>query len=330
MFIKNKNIKILLNYGLGPLLFVWLSYSIYQQIKNQSHLNEALLNLRQSVSGNQSWKLYAVLLLVLANWGVEARKWQLLMRPLEKISLLRSFKAILAGLAFSMNTPNRIGEFGGRVLYVQDGHRWKAVSLTIMGSFSQVIITLGFGLGGLIFLLTNSQIAIAVSSYIIWIRVLFSGTLLVTVFLFVLYFRLGEVMKWMEKIPRMQKFLQHIEVIENLPVTILLRTISLSVVRYIVFVIQYILLLQLFDVQVPVWQLFWLISVVYLMLTIIPTIALAEVGVRGQVGLLLFTLLSTNKLGITGATTGIWFVNLVIPALAGSLLFLGIKIFSDK
>jgi Lysylphosphatidylglycerol synthase TM region len=330
MFIKNKNIKLLLNYGIGPVLFVWLSYSIYQQIKHQPHLQEALDNLHRSVLGSQSWKLYAVMLLMLANWGVEARKWQVLMKPLEKISLLKSFKAILAGLAFSMNTPNRIGEFGGRVLYVQDGHRWKAVSLTIMGSFSQVIITLSFGLGGLLFLLTHHQIASSITSYIIWIRVLFFGTLLVTGFLLILYFRLGELMKWVEKIPRMQKYLQHLAIIENLPVTILLRTISLSVVRYIIFVIQYILLLQLFDVQAGVWQLFWLISVVYLMLAIIPTIALAEAGVRGQVGLLLLTLVSTNKLGIAGATTGIWFCNLVIPALAGSLLFLGIKIFSDK
>ncbi len=330
MFIKNKNIKILINYGLGPLLFAWLSYSIYQQVISQPHLEDAVKNLRQSVSGNQSWKLYTVLLLVLANWGIEARKWQVLMIPLERISFVRSSKAILAGLAFSMNTPNRIGEFGGRVLYVQDGHRWQAVSLTIAGSFSQVIVTLLFGLGGLIFLLTSHSIANSVSSYIIWIRVLLSGTLLVTALLMLTYFRLREIMNWLEKIPRMQKFLKHMAIIENLPVTILLRTISLSVTRYIVFVIQYILLLQLFDVQGSAWQLFWLISVVYLVLTIIPSIALAEIGIRGQVGLLLFTLISTNKLGITGATTGIWFVNLVIPALAGSLLLLGIKIFSDK
>jgi len=41
-------------------------------------------------------------------------------------------------------------------------------------------------------------------------------------------------------------------------------------------------------------------------------------------------LLSTNNVGIAGAATAIWFINLVIPALAGSLLFLSLKIFSDK
>jgi Lysylphosphatidylglycerol synthase TM region len=330
MLIKNKNIKILLNYGLGPVLFALLSYSLYRQVKNQPHLNDAFNNLRQEITGNQSWKLYTALLLVPVNWGVEARKWQVLMRPLEKINFLKAFRAILSGLAFSMNTPNRIGEFGGRVLFVQDGHRWKAVSLTIIGSFSQLIITLSIGLGGLAFLLTNQATAAGIAPYAIWIQVLFFGTLLVTGFLILFYFRLGQMLKWVEKIPGTQRFLQHISIIENLPVTILLRTISLSIVRYSIFIIQYILLLQLFDVQVPLWHSFWLISVLYLVLALIPTIALAELGIRGQVSLLLFMLVSTNKLGIVGAATSIWFMNLIIPALAGSLLFLGIKIFSDK
>jgi hypothetical protein len=135
---------------------------------------------------------------------------------------------------------------------------------------------------------------------------------------------------WAEKIPALQRYLQHITIIENLPVTILLRTFSLSLVRYIIFVIQYILLLQLFNVDVGVWHSIWLISVLYLVLAIIPTIALAELGLRGQASLLLFMLVSSNKLGIVGAASSIWLINLVIPALAGSLLILSIKIFSDK
>ncbi|MFT3936750.1 MAG: lysylphosphatidylglycerol synthase transmembrane domain-containing protein [Chitinophagaceae bacterium] len=330
MFIKNKNIKLLLNYGIGPILFIWFSYAIYQQVKTQPHLKEALYNLRQSITGIQSWKILLALLLVPVNWGLEARKWQVLLKPVEKIGFFSAFKAVLAGLAFSMNTPNRIGEYGGRVMYVQEGHRWKAFSLTIIGSFSQLIITLSIGIGGLFFLLLNPQTIAGISSYSIWIRVLLSGTVLITVSLFVLYFKLGKIIEWMEKMPRAKNWLRHIVVIEELPVTILLRTISLSFARYIIFVFQYILLLQLFNVGVPVWHSFWLISVLYLILAITPTIALAEAGIRGQVSLLLFTLISTNKFGIVGAATSIWFINLVIPALAGSLFFISLKIFSDK
>jgi len=330
MFIKNKNIKILVNYGLGPALFIWLSYSIYKQINHQPHLQEALHKLRLSVTGAQAWKIYLALLLVLLNWGLEARKWQVLLKPVETISFFNAFKAVLAGLAFSINTPNRIGEYGGRVLYVHEGHRWKALSLTIIGSFSQLIVTLTMGLGGLLFLLTSRVTATGIADYHIWIRVLLSGTLLVTAFLFLLYFRLGQIIKWAEKIPRARPFLQHLTVIEDLPVTILLRTISLSFIRYIIFVFQYILLLQLFAVEASIWHSFWLITVLYLILAVIPTIALAEVVIRGQVSITLFKLVSSNEFGIAGAATSIWFINLVIPALAGSLLFLSLKMFSDK
>ena len=330
MFVKNKNIKLLVNYGIGPLLFAWFSWSIYNQVKTQPHLQDALHKLRLAVTGAESWKLIIALLLVPVNWGLEARKWQVLLRPVESIRFWNAFKAILAGLAFSMNTPNRIGEYGGRVLYVHEGHRWKAFSLTIIGSFSQLIITLSIGLGGLLFLLANPLTAAGIASYAIWIRVLLWGSLLVTIILLLLYFRLGQIIKWLEKLPRAQALLQHITVIENLPVTILLRTISLSFSRYIIFVFQYILLLQLFGVEAGVWHCFWLISVLYLILAITPTIALAEAGLRGQVSLVLFTLVSANKFGIVGAATAIWFINLVAPALCGSLLLLGLKIFSDK
>jgi len=235
MFIKNKNIKILLNYGLSPLLFIWLSYSIYEQIKNQPNLHGALHSLRLSVTGTQSWKIYLALLLVPINWGLEARKWQILLKPVETIGFFNSFKAILAGLAFSMNTPNRIGEYAGRVLYVHEGNRWKALSLTVTGSFSQLIVTLTIGAGGLLFLLTNSATATGIVHYYIWIRVLFYGTLVVIIFLFLLYFRLGQIIKWAEKIPAARSFIQHLTVIEDLPVTILLRTMSLSFARYIIF-----------------------------------------------------------------------------------------------
>ncbi len=249
---------------------------------------------------------------------------------MESITLFTAFKAVLAGLAFAMNTPNRIGEYGGRVLYVHEGNRWKALSLTLTGSFSQLIITLVMGLGGLAFMQVNKTFTVGIAAYAIWLRVLFTGTLLTSLVFVLLYFRMGKIIEWAEKIPGSRKFIQQLSIIEHLPVTILLRTISLSFIRYIIFVIQYILLMQLFLVEANAWHCFWLITVLYLILALVPTIALAELAIRGQVGIMLFRLVSTNELGIAGASAAIWFINLVVPALAGSLLFLGLKMFSDK
>jgi hypothetical protein len=330
MLIKNKNIKLLVNYGLGPVLFIWLSWSIWHQLNNRSHLNDVVKQLSLAFSGPSSWKLYIALSLVLVNWGLEAYKWRVLLQPLEKISFLQSFKAILSGVAFSINTPNRIGEYAGRVLYVSEPNRWEAVSLTIIGSLSQLIVTLLMGMGGLLFILNNKPLADATGSYSMWLWALFYGTGLVHLILQLLYFRLGWMMNWLEKIPRTQRFFKHLTIIEKLPVTILLRVLLLSAVRYSVFVIQYILLLQLFNVEISNAQAFWLITVMYLVLATIPSIALAEIGIRGKVSILLFGMLSAHTEGILYSAAAIWLMNLILPALAGSLLFLGLKIFSDK
>lgn len=333
MLRRHKNIKIFLNYFLGPVLFIWLSISIYHQIKNQPDLSSSLRNIKAALGGVESWKFWSVLGMMLLNWGIEARKWQLLLRPLEKMTFLSSFKAILAGLAFALNTPNRIGEYGGRILYVKDGHRIQAVSLTIAGSFSQLIITLLCGCGGLIFLLNVQGAATEIiknQSYFFWIQIFLYAVAGISLMSLLVYFRLAWLFKWIGKLPVFQRLTRHVAVMTELNNGLLLRVLSLSFLRYLVFVIQYVLMLQLMQVDIAAWQAFWLTSVLFLIMAVIPTIALADLGIRGQASLELFGLFSTNKLGIITASAGIWCINLVLPALIGSILIVGIKIFDNK
>jgi hypothetical protein len=65
-------------------------------------------------------------------------------------------------------------------------------------------------------------------------------------------------------------------------------------------------------------------------LAIVPTIALAELGFRGKVSLLLFGLLSSNHIGIIATAAGIWIINLILPAIAGSIFILGLRFFRNK
>lgn len=276
---------------------------------------------------------WAVLFLMIINWGVEARKWQVLLKPVERMSLWSAFKATLAGVAFAINTPNRMGEYGGRVLFVREDNRIKAISLTVVGSMSQLLVTLLTGCGGLIFLLNISESATSLvvsKSYFFWIQVIVyivSALLLVGL---LIYFQLNWLVRLIEKVQPFSKFAYHVAVLEALNFEVLLRVLSLSMTRYLVFICQYILMIQLMQVDVTVWQAFWLISVIFLVMAVIPTVALAEIGLRGKVSLELFGLFSSNNLGVIAASIGIWAINLIIPALMGSLLILRIKIFKNK
>jgi uncharacterized membrane protein YbhN (UPF0104 family) len=151
----NKNIKIFINYFLGPLLFAWLIFSIYNQIKNQPNIEASWLHIKDSFKSYKILYLFVAVTLVLFNWGIEAKKWQLSVKPVYPVSFKQSFKAILAGVSFSVTTPNRVGEYLGRMLYVPDGSRLKTIAVTLVGSLSQLLITLICGIIGLIVLKNN-------------------------------------------------------------------------------------------------------------------------------------------------------------------------------
>jgi hypothetical protein len=71
-------------------------------------------------------------------------------------------------------------------------------------------------------------------------------------------------------------------------------------------------------------------SLVFLALAVIPSITLVELGIRGEISLHLIGIFAGNNLGILLTSVSVWFINLIMPALAGSLLILSIKIFKQK
>jgi hypothetical protein len=97
-----------------------------------------------------------------------------------------------------------------------------------------------------------------------------------------------------------------------------------------VFLLQYIAVFYLFHVEVSAIIIMQVMSVVFLAFAVIPSIALLEVGLRGEVSLRLMGLFSINSLGIGLTSVTIWFINLIVPALIGTLLLLNIKLLSKN
>jgi len=323
----NKNIKIFLNYVLGPLLFIWLSYSVFKQIKNQPNLEGSWLNIKASFTDIRVLNFILVFVLMFVNWSLEALKWKISVQGVQPVSFFRSLKAIFSGVSFSVTTPNRTGEYLGRVLYMDDGNRLKVISLTILGSISQLLVTIFFGLLGLLILrpgITNMHL----SSWMEWIKDLgIIGASLAFVVLTVFYFRIGWLVKWIDKIPAIKKYIWLINELEKTDTTQLMRLLSISMLRYFVFATQYFLLFRFFGVEVNWWQGFWATAIVFFVMAITPTIELFEVVKKMYITKEIFAIFTVNTLAIGFVTTTIWFINLVIPATIGSLLILGIKFF---
>lgn len=326
-----KKLRFFLNYFIGPVLFIVLSLSIYRQVQQQPDWQQKWQVIRQSLGGPQEALLYVAIGLMLANWGLEAKKWQLLLRHIQPLSFIRSFESVLSGVAFTMITPNRMGEFIGRVFYVTEGKRIQAATLTFVGSISQLIITLAAGILGLVTLsnqLLHSGEVPHLSS--LWINGLLFGTACALGILLLFYFRLSWLIRVAEKVPLLQKYRVFIEQLDNFSAGELGWILGLSAIRFSIFITQYILLFHLFGVPIPLGLGCCAISVMFLILAVIPMPGIAELGIRGKTGIALFMLFSDNQIGILAAMGSVWLINIIFPALLGSLLILNVKLFGKN
>lgn len=314
------------------MLFVWLSYSIYRQVQNQGDVLQSWHLIQSAFKGPQLTKLLAVIGLMFVNWGIEARKWQLLVSGIQKVSYGRAFRAVFSGQALGFNTPNRVGESAGRAIFLEEGNRIRGIVLSVVGSMSQIIVTFVMGILALLYLrlhiLDNAHHLEGLSVF--WVdSVIYTISAGIVLFI-LMYFRLSWLIQLLEKIPFIAKHKFFVQKLEDFHWKELTRILILSACRYVVFVLQYVVLLQVFEVNISWIDATAIVGVMFLVLAIVPTIALAELGFRGKLSIQLFGLLSSNTIGIIATAAGIWIINLIIPAIAGSLFILGIRLFRNK
>lgn len=307
---------------MGTILFVWLAYSLYHQIKSQDRLEESLHSLLQEWTPAKIIGIVAVFLLMLVNWGIESKKWQMLLKHTEQLNFARAFQSVLMGLAISIITPNRIGEYLGRILYLKNTNKLKGISITIIGSFAQILVTSVFGVLGLLFYLY----AVDQSAWLYgWLALSF----VMACFMFYMLFHLELVVNFCQRIPWLKKISVYIEVIKRYERITLIKLILFATARYLVYSTQFFLLLyithQFFlpaKTFAGIWLLFWIIAVV-------PSFVIADLGIRGQTAVTFLAFVSGNHLAILVSSVLLWFINLILPSLVGCLFVFKIRMFDN-
>jgi hypothetical protein len=327
--VLNKNIKLIVNYVAGPIIMFFLFYTVGRQLHKQPNWKDSLRQIQDAALGRQQWKLYSMFGLMWVNWGLETAKWQIALRPIQPIRFTRAFKAILAGTCIASFTPNRVGEYLGRMLFVEPGNKLISVAPTILCSISQMMVTLMGGSVGLCLYIRSSNFA-----KLSWISAsLFKSgiflTMLAAVFVALVYFRFDPLVRRVNK--WLVKNKKTFTIPENHRLSSLFKIFALSILRYLVFILQYGLLFSLFGISLIGLQLFTGVSVMFVFMAIVPTLTfLTDLGFRWAVGIQVFQIFTSNTAGILAVSLGIWIINLIIPALVGSLLILRIKLFSSK
>lgn len=266
------------------------------------------------------WGALAIVALLMGvNWGIEAWKWCCLVRPVQQLGFLRALTATIAGTSIGLITPNRVGEFAGRVLFLDPEHRVQGSFATLLGSIAQFVVTLL--LGGIALTFNQYLHFSAAEPSRAWNVVVWSALLIGCSAVF-LFFSPGAFARLLLAIPWLKRFERHAHVLDTFSRSDLMRIFLLSLLRYGVFTLQFAIVLVVIA-RVDALEAVMSVPVVFLLTTLVPTMAFTELGVRGSVAT---TFIAGDDMGIMVSTALIWLINLVIPAIAGGIILLVARI----
>jgi hypothetical protein len=263
------------------------------------------------------WLILMAGSLVIVNWGIEVRKWRILIRPVSEFSLPESWRQVLTGVAAGFVTPNRLGEHVGRILPLAPNDRPRGMLINVRGSFAQVITTLLYGGVGLLILLMSKMDFLS-HEFILPVILCTLGLLLLS---WLVYFKWDWAVRFLPSFIKSWWF-QLSKEQEESSVTIssatLWKVLGLSFLRFAVYLLQYFLICMALGFEPSVYLLAGIV-LIFLFQTLSPGMALIDLGIRGNLALWLLGPFAPNPVLPLSAALLLWMMNLVFPALTGAI-----------
>lgn len=314
----------LLNALIKLVIFGGLLMVLYKQLFSNEKMDVAITHFWINFHGN-FYLLFTVVLLMLLNWSIEAIKWKYLIDRLHPISWLEAIEGILFGVTFSMFTPSRIGEFGGRV-FALNTERKEAIVSTIIGSLAQIVVNLSIGAFGLllyVLLIDKTDTYFAAAFIFIYI--------LMVIAVHFCYYNIDVVSTKFSHFPLLDKAARYLHIIDLYSTKDLLKLEVYSILRYIIYCVQFVLLLSFFGIHIPFMTAMMVVAAIFFVQTINPiNIALVDFGFRNNVAAFFLIPFVQNPITIIATTVTLWFINLIIPAIIGGISALRFKFFSEE
>lgn len=257
-----------------------------------------------------------VVLLMLVNWFLESAKFRVLLRTDHPPSKLKAFFTVLGGTTISNFTPARTGDYIGRSVLLKKTHPIKVILATVTGNILQLIMTYLIGSLCFMFLLFNDKLEVSIREYS-------SKLYLAFAIVFLAFFVLRMAPKLYEKYKnKLPSFINKgLRMIRHYNTSMLTHATLLSFGRYLSFSIQFFLLLFIFSSQTLSLNILFFIPVAYLLQSLVPVPAVADVGVRVMFSAMLFGSIIPEQ-DILLAVSSLWFINLIFPAMLGALYLL--------
>lgn len=234
------------------------------------------------------------------NWGLEAKKWQNLARPIKRLTYLQAWSQTHIAFALSVTTPNRLGEYPAKAWFFGKAHWKRILFLNLVGNSAQMLITFLMGCVGLI--IWAEQLPLReVPAWALWVAITLGVIALVS---------------WMTKPGRT------LGLLKRLPTASWKNAIGLSALRYLIFGSALFILLLPASSGLTALELIGLIGCYYLLSSLLPSWMILDVVVKGSVAVWLFGWAGMDPLLVMTAILVMWVLNYLLPALVGSWMFL--------
>ncbi len=311
----NTNRRRWLDRSLKLLLVAVLGYVLYQQRIKGQDLGQLYAHARQELGpASLIWTLCALGLMPF-NWWLESRKWQCFTARFTKLSAREHLRAVLVGVTFSLFTPNRLGDYLGRVLASKNTSRQTVILATVAANMVQLVVLLGFGWMGALYF------------FPIWLQIdwgqwwpLATLGVVATITLAMILLHLPNLLFIVKRWPQIQRigFVRHsVDVAKTYTRRPVLRALVLATARYGVYSLQYYCMLRVVGIDLDMGTALAGIASVFLIQTSVPLPPALGLIARGEIALFMWGHFADNELSILTATYGLFLINLLLPGLYG-------------
>ena len=316
----SKGIHKILKIVLKALLVLLFCFILLKQTLFRHDFDILFFEFTDRWQSSSLYWLWGCLILMPINWALEAIKWRLLMMSSTQISWTRTFQSIMSGIAMASVTPARIGEYAGKVLFVESKDRWLSVSASFVSSLAQLYCIWILGWVGTLYLINVK------GNMPTWFSWTFVGLGLMVLFLIgFLFFNaniIGDYARRIIQHSKLREILGRFRPVLNFENGLLLRLVAWAMLRVLVYSLQFAMLLKFFGVDLSWISMFSVIWAVYLFQSGLPLPPIMGLVARGEIAIFLFNLFGANALSVAAATFGIWMINLILPALIGLIIIL--------
>lgn len=290
-------------------------YFIYKKLANNPELQFIdFINFLSKIDFFSPKNILFLSFLSFINWFLEILKWQNLVLTIKKISFKTAIEQSLGSLSASLFTPNRIGEYGIKALYYPNNYRKRILFLNLLSNVFQMFITTVLGIIGIYFFIQNYTLNLNYYKIYKIAFISFWGFFFIGLYLYKSKITIQGI-----SFKKVKAF------VFNLSKKTLLITLFFSLLRYITFSFQFYFLLKIFNVEITYFNAMCIITSMYLIASILPSIFLFDVVIKGSVAIYLFSFLNINHLTISCIITLMWLFNFVIPSLLGNYYVFNFK-----